>query len=52
MQKNITINCVSPGFIVSDMTKNIPEKIKTILLAKIPMGKMGSGRMYQIVLLF
>ena len=41
--KNITINCVSPGFIVSDMTKNIPEKIKTILLAKIPMGKMGSG---------
>ncbi len=42
-KKNITINCVSPGFIVSDMTKNIPEKIKTILLAKIPMGKMGSG---------
>jgi len=42
-KKNITINCVSPGFIVSDMTKNIPEKIKTILLAKIPMSKMGSG---------
>ena len=42
-KKNITINCVSPGFIVSDMTNSIPEKIKTILLAKIPMGKMGSG---------
>jgi len=42
-KKNITINCVSPGFIVSDMTNNIPEKIKSILLAKIPMGKMGSG---------
>ncbi len=42
-KKNITINCVSPGFIVSNMTKDIPEKIKEILLAKIPMGKMGSG---------
>ena len=42
-KKNITINCVSPGFIVSDMTSGIPEKIKTILLSKIPMGKMGSG---------
>ena len=42
-KKNITINCVSPGFIVSDMTSGIPEKIKSILLSKIPMGKMGSG---------
>ena len=42
-KKNITINCVSPGFIVSEMTSKIPEKIKTILLSKIPMGKMGSG---------
>ena len=42
-KKNITVNCVSPGFIVSDMTSSIPEKIKTILLSKIPMGKMGSG---------
>ena len=42
-KKNITVNCVSPGFIVSDMTNNIPEKIRSILLAKIPMGKMGSG---------
>ena len=30
-KKNITINCVSPGFIVSDMTNSIPEKIKNIL---------------------
>ena len=34
---------ITPGFIVSDMTNSIPEKIKTILLSKIPMGKMGSG---------
>ena len=42
-KKNITVNCVSPGFIVSDMTNSIPEKIRSILLSKIPMGKMGSG---------
>ena len=42
-KKNITVNCVSPGFIVSDMTNSIPEKIKTLLLSKIPMSKMGSG---------
>ena len=27
-KKNITVNCVSPGFIVSDMTMNIAEKVK------------------------
>ncbi len=42
-KKNITINCVSPGFIVSDMTEKIPQKIKEILISKIPMGKLGSG---------
>ena len=42
-KKNITINCVSPGFIVSDMTNNIPEKIRLMLIAKIPMGRLGSG---------
>ena len=42
-KKNITVNCVSPGFIVSEMTNSIPEKIRSILLSKIPMSKMGSG---------
>ena len=42
-KKNITVNCVSPGFIVSDMTNSIPEKIKSLILSKIPMSKMGSG---------
>ena len=37
-KKNITVNCVSPGFIVSDMTNSIPENIRSILLSKIPMG--------------
>jgi len=42
-KKNITINCVSPGFIVSDMTINIAEKVKLFLTSRIPMGKLGTG---------
>jgi 3-oxoacyl-[acyl-carrier protein] reductase len=42
-KKNITINCVSPGFIATDMTMNIAEKVKMFLTSKIPMGKLGSG---------
>ena len=42
-KRNITINCVSPGFIVSDMTLNIAEKVKLYLTSRIPMGKLGTG---------
>jgi 3-oxoacyl-[acyl-carrier protein] reductase len=42
-KKNITINCVSPGFIISDMTTNIAEKIKIYITSRIPMGKPGTG---------
>ena len=42
-KKNITVNCVSPGFIVSNMTMNIAEKIKLYLTSRIPMGKLGTG---------
>ena len=42
-KKNITINCVSPGFIRSKMTDNIAESIKAVLTSKIPMAKLGTG---------
>ena len=42
-KKNITVNCVSPGFIVSNMTMNIAEKFKLMLTSRIPMGKLGTG---------
>ena len=42
-KKNITINCVSPGFIATEMTMNIAEKVKMFLTSRIPMGKLGSG---------
>ena len=42
-KKNITINCVSPGFIKSKMTDNIVESVKAVLTSRIPMAKLGSG---------
>jgi len=42
-KKNITINCVSPGFIQSKMTDSIVENIKAVLTSRIPMAKLGKG---------
>ena len=42
-KKNININCVSPGFIKTEMTEKINEKSKEILIDKIPAGTIGSG---------
>jgi len=42
-KKNININCVSPGFIKTEMTDKISEEFKTKLISKIPSGKLGTG---------
>tara|TARA_Y100000389_G_scaffold67647_1_gene64051 strand:+ start:1633 stop:2364 length:732 start_codon:yes stop_codon:yes gene_type:complete len=42
-KKNININCVSPGFIKTDMTDKISEDFKKILISKIPSGYLGTG---------
>ena len=42
-KKNITINCVSPGFIQSKMTDNILESVKAVLTSRIPMSRLGNG---------
>ena len=42
-KKNITINCVSPGFIQSNMTDKISDSIKEVLASRIAMGKFGTG---------
>lgn len=39
--RNITVNCVAPGFIDTDMTKGLAEEYKQQLLAQIPLGKLG-----------
>ncbi len=42
-KKGININCISPGFIKTDMTNNINEEFKKILISKIPSGDLGNG---------
>ena len=42
-KKNININCVSPGFIKTDMTDKINEEFKKTLISKIPSGALGTG---------
>jgi len=39
--RNITVNCVAPGFIDTDMTRALPEEQKAALLARIPLGRLG-----------
>ena len=40
-KKKININCVSPGFIKTEMTEKINEDYKKILISKIPSGELG-----------
>ena len=42
-KKNININCVSPGFIKTEMTEKINDEFKKLLISKIPSGDLGSG---------
>ncbi|MCY7314845.1 MAG: 3-oxoacyl-ACP reductase FabG [Rubrivivax sp.] len=39
--RNITVNCVAPGFIATDMTDGLPAATKAALLASIPLGRLG-----------
>src|SRR5580693_4812516 len=39
--RNITVNAVAPGFIVSPMTDPLPQDVSEALLARIPLGRMG-----------
>ncbi|MBP6037175.1 MAG: 3-oxoacyl-ACP reductase FabG [Azonexus sp.] len=40
--RNITVNCVAPGFIATDMTHDLDEKHKEAMLAAIPLGRAGT----------
>ncbi len=41
--RNITVNVVAPGFIVTDMTDALPEASKAALLAQVPLGRLGGA---------
>ena len=40
-KKNININCISPGFIKTNMTENIDPKYKDLIISKIPSARLG-----------
>jgi 3-oxoacyl-[acyl-carrier protein] reductase len=39
--RNITVNCVAPGFIDTDMTRALPDEQRKALLTQIPLGRLG-----------
>ena len=41
--RNITVNCVAPGFIDTDMTQALPEAQREALLGQIPLGRLGQA---------
>jgi 3-oxoacyl-[acyl-carrier protein] reductase len=51
-KKNVTVNCVAPGFIDTDMTKDLSETIKELYLAQIPANRFGSAEDVASAVLF
>ncbi|MDR7038884.1 MULTISPECIES: 3-oxoacyl-[acyl-carrier-protein] reductase [Methylobacterium] len=41
--RNITVNCIAPGFIASPMTDELNDKQREGILTRVPMGRLGSG---------
>ena len=41
--RNITVNCVAPGFIDTDMTRELPEEQRTALISQIPLERLGDA---------
>lgn len=39
--RNITVNCIAPGFIATEMTESLPEVQKELLFGRIPAGRFG-----------
>ena len=42
--RGVTANAIAPGFIATDMTANLPDKVKADMLSQIPLKKLGEGR--------
>lgn len=41
--RGITVNCVAPGFIATDMTAGLSDEIRQQMVDRIPLGRMGTG---------
>ena len=51
-KKKINVNCVSPGFIKTDMTDKMDEKFKEVIISKIPSARLGEPEDIAKVVLF
>ena len=54
MEKNINVNCISPGFITTEMTDKINDEHKELLKSRIPMSRFGSPNdiAYAVIFIF
>ena len=50
--RGVTVNCVAPGFIATDMTGGLAEAQKAALLAQIPLGRLGTPQEIAAAVLF
>jgi 3-oxoacyl-[acyl-carrier protein] reductase len=50
--RNVTVNAVAPGYIATDMTKDLPEEAKTKFLQSVPLGRPGTPQDISGVVLF
>ena len=50
--RGVTVNCVAPGFIATDMTEGLAEAQKAMLLAQIPVGRLGTPQEVADAVLF
>ena len=50
--RGVTVNCVAPGFIATDMTDGLAEAQKAALLAQIPLGRLGTPQEIAAAVLF
>jgi 3-oxoacyl-[acyl-carrier protein] reductase len=50
--RNITVNVVAPGFIDTDMTRELPEQQRENLLGQIPLGRLGEAREIALAVTF
>ena len=50
--RGVTVNCIAPGFIATDMTEGLAEAQKAALLAQIPLGRLGTAQEVAEAVLF
>ncbi len=50
--RNITVNAVAPGFIATPMTDPLPQKVKDAMIARVPLGRMGTDQEVAAAIVF